>query len=51
MSAMCVLSQATVISDMNDFKQRLALHPLPMPFISPTSDGNPVAAAAGNSKL
>jgi len=39
----------------SEFKQRLALYPLPMPFISPTLDTTTTtaaaAAAASNSKL
>jgi len=39
----------------SEFKQRLALYPLPMPFISPTLDTTTTAAAAAaaasNSKL
>jgi len=45
----CGSLQAKVISDMNDFKQRLGLYPVPMPFVSPTADVT--AAVAGNSKL
>jgi len=43
--------QVKVISDMNDFKQRLGLYPVPMPFISPTPDVTDVTAAAANLKL